>query len=178
MGKIIYVTGGRRSGKSAVAQAMAEGLGGPRVYIATCPVLDDEMRARVEAHRKARQGKEWNTVEEPLALARAMEENPGAGVILVECLTLWVNNILYQAELDGRVARADEAERMMASALEAAARAPGVVIFVSNEVGWGIIPDNPLARLFSDIAGRVNQLAAMKSNEAYLVVSGLSIKIK
>jgi len=174
----VYVTGGRRSGKSAFAQAMAEQSAGGKVYIATCPVIDQETRARVDDHKKAREGKGWVTVEEELDLACAIGRAGSADVILVECLTLWVNNMLYQAQMEEAPAERETVEKMMDKVLDTAGGAGSTVIFVSNEVGLGIIPENPLARKFSDIAGSVNQLAAARADEAYLVVSGLAQKLK
>jgi adenosylcobinamide kinase/adenosylcobinamide-phosphate guanylyltransferase len=178
VGKIVYVTGGRRSGKSAFAQGYAERIGGARVYIATCPALDEETRARVDAHKKAREGKGWMTIEETADLAGAIAKAQGAGVALVECLTLWVNNILYQAEQTGTTPAQETLVDKMAAVLRAARGLAGTAVFVSNEVGWGIIPDNALARRFSDMAGMVNQLAAGEADEAYIVISGIAQKIK
>jgi len=178
VGRIVYVTGGRRSGKSAFAQAMAERATGPKVYVATCPVIDQETSARVEAHKQAREGKGWTTIEEEQDLAGAIKQADGAEAVLVECLTLWVNNLLYQAEQDGDDATQEMVMKVMEEALDTAVAAQGMVIFVSNEVGLGVIPDNPLARKFSDIAGIINQLAATRSDEAYLVVSGIAQKLK
>jgi len=178
VGRIIYVTGGRRSGKSAFAQAMAERVTGAKVYVATCPVIDQETAARVEAHKKARQGKGWATVEEEHDLTGAIRRAGDADAVLVECLTLWLNNLMYREERDGREASREMVTKEMESALGAASAARGAVIFVSNEVGLGIIPDNPLSRKFSDMAGIINQQAAARSDEAYLVVSGLAQKLK
>ena len=174
MGRILFVTGGRRSGKSAFAQALAEKMDGERVYIATSPALDGEMAARIEAHKKAREGKGWRTIEEQTDLAGAIGRAGAAGVALVECLTLWVNNILYHNDSAG----AAEVEAAMALALAQARGGAGTVIFVSNEVGWCVTPENALARRFSDLAGMVNQLAAREADEAYMVISGIPQKIK
>ncbi|MDH5510979.1 MAG: bifunctional adenosylcobinamide kinase/adenosylcobinamide-phosphate guanylyltransferase [Nitrospinota bacterium] len=178
MGRIVYITGGRRSGKSAFAQSMAERATGGKVYVATCPVIDQETSARVEAHKIAREGKGWTTIEEEHDLAGAINRAGVADAVLVECLTLWVNNLLHQAQLAGVDANREAVMKAMAKALDAAAGTEGMVIFVSNEVGLGIIPDNPLARNFSDMAGIINQLAAARADEAYLVVSGIAQKLK
>ena len=176
MGDIIFVTGGRRSGKSVFAQKMAERMNVPRVYIATCPVMDDEMRARVEAHRHAREGKGWKTVEEPVNLARAIMD-VGAGVALVECVTLWVNNLMYERERNGGELTETSAEKLIGETLDVCGKIETDVIFVTNEVGWGIVPDNKAARRFTDIAGKVNQAIASASDEAYLIVSGVPLKL-
>ena len=176
MGRIVFVTGGRRSGKSALAQGYAETLAGERLYIATSPALDEEMAARIEAHKKAREGKGWRTIEEQTDLAGAIGRAGAAGVALVECLTLWVNNILHY---NGSAGAAETvAETAMALTLAQARRAAGTVIFVTNEVGWCVTPENALARRFSDLAGMVNQLAAREADEAYMVISGIPQKIK
>ena len=102
MAEIILVVGGCRSGKSAYAQRLAESLSSRRVYVATCPVIDDEMRRRIERHRAARAGRGWQTIEEPLDLAGVLQSREEKGVALVECVTLWINNLLYAAAQDGR----------------------------------------------------------------------------
>ena len=98
MAKIILITGGSRSGKSAYAQRLAEALPGPRAYVATCPVIDTETAERVKLHREARSASSWETIEEPVDLAGAIGRAATYRVLLVDCLTLWVNNLLYEAE--------------------------------------------------------------------------------
>ena len=102
MAEIILVVGGCRSGKSAYAQALAESLPAGRVFVATCPVIDDEMRRRVEHHRAARRDRGWETIEEPIDLAGVLRRSDQAGVLLVDCITLWINNLMYAADRDGR----------------------------------------------------------------------------
>ena len=99
---IMLVTGGCRSGKSAYAQAAAEGLPGERLYVATCPAIDDELAQRIALHREARRGRGWETVEEPLDLAGALRRRAQCGVVLVDCISLWINNLLYEADRAGR----------------------------------------------------------------------------
>jgi adenosylcobinamide kinase/adenosylcobinamide-phosphate guanylyltransferase len=170
--KLYFITGGARSGKSAFAEKIAADLGGKRAYLATAQALDAEMVARIEHHRK-RRGSAWDTYEEPLAVAELLRKLSGrCDVVLLDCLTLWLSNVMARNSDDASViAQADE--------LVAAIRAfAGSCIVVSNEVGLGIVPDNALARRFRDLAGFVNQKVAQASDEAYLLTSGIPMKIK
>ncbi len=173
MAEIILVTGGARSGKSAFAQARAETLSSDRVYVATSPVTDREMAERIARHQRER-GKGWRTVEETLHLDRVLYGCAGAGVVLVDCLTLWVNNLLLE---DGELGE-DRAAELAVGVVRAAARTAGPVLMVTNEVGWGIVPDNPLARRYRDLVGRVNQTVAAAAAEVFLVVAGQPLRIK
>lgn len=169
----VLVTGGARSGKSAYAQQLAEQLPGPRLYLATAEVRDREMAARVARHQRQR-GPGWQTLEEPRELAAALRRSAaGFGVILVDCITLWLTNLFFASGEDpDSVLR--EVERL-AACLECC---PVPVIMVTNELGQGIVPENPLARRFRDLAGRGNQLLAAACREVYLVCCGLPLKIK
>lgn len=178
MSRLVLTTGGCRSGKSAHAQTLAETLPGPRAYLATCPVIDDEMRRRVDAHRRDREGRGWTTVEESLDLAGAIRRAEGHPVILVDCLTLWLNNLAYEAELAGISLTEDAVAARAAEVAHAARQHGGTVVFVTNEVGMGIVPDNRSARHFRDLAGRVNQTLAAACDEVVLLVSGIPISIK
>ena len=163
------VIGAARSGKSAYAQALAEADGRPPVYIATAGLFDDEMRARVAAHQQARDAR-WRTVEAPLDLAAALARECAAeSFVLVDCLTLWLTNVM----LGGH--NADTATRALAAALPGLA---GPVLFVSNEVGAGIVPDNRLARDFRDAQGRLNQAMARACDAVVLVAAGLPLGLK
>ena len=165
----LFVLGGARSGKTAFAEQTALATGKAPVYLATGGAGDAEMAARIEAHRAAR-GPAWRTVEEPLKLAAAMSrESRAETVILVDCLTLWLSNLM-----------ADDADPLAAGAelVEALAAAPGPVILVSNEVGQGIVPANPLARRFRDAAGRLHQILAAAVPRAVFIVAGLPINLK
>lgn len=161
------VLGGARSGKSRHAQALAEGCAGPRVFIATAQAFDAEMAKRI-AHHRADRGPDWRTVEAPLAVAEAIE-GAGEAVVLVDCLTLWSSNLLLS---EGNI---DAATAALVAAL---ADARGRIILVSNEVGWGIVPDNALARHFRDVAGRVNQRVAAAVDRVDLVVAGITMRLK
>ena len=165
----LFVLGGARSGKTAFAEQTALATGKAPVYLATGGAGDAEMAARIEAHRAAR-GLAWRTVEEPLNLAATISrESRAETVILVDCLTLWLSNLM-----------ADDADPLAAGAglVEALAAAPGPVILVSNEVGQGIVPANPLARRFRDAAGRLHQTVAAVVPRAVFVVAGLPINLK
>ncbi len=168
MGKTILITGGARSGKSGIAETMALSLGRPAVYIATATAGDDEMAARIATHQ-SRRGAEWRTQAEPLDLSAALKATDGQGPRLVDCLTLWLSNVMFA----GRDWRTETAQLIDALYLQAAP-----VILVTNEVGSGIVPDNRLARDFRDAAGHLNQQVAAMADEVYLAVCGLPMKVK
>ncbi|MCE5263597.1 MAG: bifunctional adenosylcobinamide kinase/adenosylcobinamide-phosphate guanylyltransferase [Deltaproteobacteria bacterium] len=178
MAEIILITGGSRSGKSACAQKMAEARPGPRAYVATCPVIDPEMAERVRKHREARVGKGWETIEETVDLAGVIGRARGYRLLLVDCLTLWINNLLYEAEQRGERFMEQEAAERCRELIDAARACPGTVIFVTNEVGMGIVPGNETARRFRDAAGRCNQEMAAAAEKVTLVVSGIPLEIK
>jgi adenosylcobinamide kinase/adenosylcobinamide-phosphate guanylyltransferase len=168
-GRVVLLLGGARSGKSRIAQTRAETLAGDLVYVATGQALDDEMAQRVAQHRADR-GARWRTVEVPLELAAAIRRESGEGrVLLVDCLTLWLSNLMLG---DHDVALATQA------LLDALASTSGTVLLVSNEVGMGIVPENALARRFRDEAGRLNQRVATAANEVLFVAAGLAMPLK
>ncbi|MBB4640123.1 bifunctional adenosylcobinamide kinase/adenosylcobinamide-phosphate guanylyltransferase [Rhizorhapis suberifaciens] len=167
--KTTLVLGGARSGKSRFAQNLAENEAGRLVYVATAGAHDAEMEDRIVRHRMDR-GERWETVEEQTDLAGVIEAHGGTGkVLLVDCLTLWLSNLML-AELDLTAAR----QRLV----QALQRQAGQVIFVSNEVGSGIVPETPLGRAFRDEAGRLNQLLAAEADAVALVVAGLPLWLK
>lgn len=170
--KLILITGGARSGKSAYAELRAFGIGGKRAYLATAQALDAEMAERIEKHRKQR-GATWDTYEEPLAVAELVEKlNNRYDVVLLDCLTLWLSNVMAHTDGDEAVvSRGDE----LVSAIKAFG---GTCIVVTNEVGLGIVPDNPLARKFRDVAGMMNQKMARAADEVYFTASGIPVRIK
>jgi adenosylcobinamide kinase/adenosylcobinamide-phosphate guanylyltransferase len=178
MAEIHLITGGSRSGKSAHAQALAEALPGPRAYVATCPIIDAETAARVKLHREARDAALWDTIEEPVDLAGAIGRATAYRVLLIDCLTLWINNLLFEAEQRGEVFTEEAAAQRSRELIAACGAFPGTVIFVTNEVGMGIVPENELARRFRDCAGRMNQLIAAAAAEVTLVVSGIPLRLK
>ena len=168
MDKLILITGGARSGKSAHAEALVSDMAGDPVYIATAEPGDAEMRERIALHR-ARRGEHWRLVEVPIDLAGALQRVDSAGPILVDCLTLWLSNLM----LAGRDPEA-ETEKL----IRALAKRGGPVVLVTNEVGLGIVPDNALARAYRDAAGRMNHQIADLADEIYFVVAGQPMKVK
>lgn len=178
MARIVLITGGCRSGKSAYAQQLAESLAGRRALVATCPVIDDEMARRIEAHRRDREGRGWETIEEPLDLAGALAGAAEFDVLLVDCITLWVNNLMYQAEQQGQILQEPEAAAACDRMLDSACARPGAVIFVTNEIGLGVVPENAQARRFRDLVGRVNQRIAARARQVTLLASGIPLPLK
>jgi len=182
---MILITGGSRSGKSAYAlnraETLAGALAGTRFFIATSPVTDPEMAARIARHQDERRGRGWHLVEEqtelPTAISRA-----GHGVILIDCLTLWINNLLYQATSRGGLREqsfTDAAMNAHCDRLIAACRQrDGAVLLVTNEVGMGIVPENALARHYRDLIGRVNRRLAAAADEVIFVCCGIPLTIK
>jgi adenosylcobinamide kinase / adenosylcobinamide-phosphate guanylyltransferase len=164
--RMTLVLGGARSGKSAYAEGLIEACPGPWLYLATAQAFDDEMVARIAQHRTRRSGT-WRTRDVPFALPEAVGEAPGP--VLVDCLTLWLTNLIL-AEADV----AEATERLRA----ACARAPGPLVLVGNEVGLGIVPDNALARRFRDAAGRLHQQLAAQADRVVLTVAGLPLIVK
>jgi adenosylcobinamide kinase / adenosylcobinamide-phosphate guanylyltransferase len=163
---IVLIGGGSRSGKSRYALEYAKRTEGPRAFIATAEALDEEMRSRVLAHRTER-GDEFATIEEPLELVAALPD--GYRTVVVDCLTLWISNLMAAArDVYG------EAEALLDRAAESAA----TVILVTNEVGCGIVPENAVARQFRDAAGHVNQRAAARSAEAWWMAFGVPLRLK
>ncbi|TNE37392.1 MAG: bifunctional adenosylcobinamide kinase/adenosylcobinamide-phosphate guanylyltransferase, partial [Alphaproteobacteria bacterium] len=162
--KITLVLGGARSGKSHFAENLARESGLPKVYLATAEAYDAEMETRIQRHQQDR-GPDWTTVEEPIDLATMLQKHSlENNIILVDCLTLWLGNLMgrgsdIMAEFDRLLAILDELK--------------GPVIFVSNEVGQGIVPDNALAREFRDCAGRLHQRLAAKAERVYFITAGI-----
>jgi adenosylcobinamide kinase / adenosylcobinamide-phosphate guanylyltransferase len=165
---IILITGGARSGKSTRAEVRTRAFAGQPVYIATAEALDSEMNQRIAKHR-ARRGQDWLERETPLELVTALAETDGGGARLVDCLTLWLSNLIH-AERDW----AEEASKLA----DALGRQQSPVVLVTNEVGSGIVPDNALARQFRDAAGILNQTIARAADEVELIVAGLPMRVK
>jgi len=178
MAQLILVTGGTRSGKSEYARIFAEALPGPRAFIATCLAIDDEMRERVRKHQQSRLKFSWETIEEPFDPASTLRDHPQFNVYLIDCLTLWLNNLLYRAREQGQTLSEEQAAAMAEELVEASVSASGSVILVTNEVGSGIVPENQDARLFRDLVGSCNQVIARAAKEVVLVSCGLPLKLK
>ncbi len=170
-GKLIFVVGGARSGKSGFALKLAGDLPGPKAYMATARALDLEMEERISAHKKDR-GPGWETIEEPEDVAERIIALNGYGAIVLDCLTLWLMNLIEAGVDDVKVK-----ERAVRLA-EACKGSDACVIAVSNELGLGIVPENPLARRFRDLAGVVNQLVARAADEFYFVAAGIPLRLK
>lgn len=180
MGELILITGGARSGKSAFAEKLAGRRGGDRVlFVATAEAGDDEMKRRIEAHRRSRPAS-WRTLEAPLHVGQAIT---GAGeearVILVDCLALLVSNAMFALEdpLDASAAGAavrEEIRGLFAAGEDESAD----MIVVTNEVGMGLVPDNPLGRLYRDLLGMANRAVAARAHRVYLMVAGLPVDVR
>jgi len=165
------ILGGARSGKSALAERLAAASGGDVVYLATAQARDAEMAARI-AHHRARRPASWACVEEPLALAEALRRHARSrGCVLVDCLTLWLSNLLGDAD-PARFARERDA------LLHALPQLPGDIVLVGNEVGMGIVPMGELSRRFVDEAGRLHQALAALCDRVIFVAAGLPLTLK
>jgi adenosylcobinamide kinase/adenosylcobinamide-phosphate guanylyltransferase len=174
MKHVTFILGGCRSGKSRFALQTARNLAmARRIFIATAVAIDDEMRARVAQHQTER-GKEWITIEAPLKLPQAIEMHARQPeqVVLVDCLTFWVNNLLLES------AESAVVHKHIPRLVEAVAGARCPVLLVSNEVGAGIVPENPLARSFRDIVGSLNQAVAACASRVFWVVAGIPVPVK
>jgi adenosylcobinamide kinase / adenosylcobinamide-phosphate guanylyltransferase len=169
--EIILITGGARSGKSRYAEQRALEMAARPLYVATAEAKDEEMTQRIAEHRK-RRGNQWRTIEEPLELAEALLARRGrTDCALVDCLTLWVSNLLMRH--DDKYA-SQKVEELIKKLPELNFH----LVFVTNEVGWGIVPDSPLARKFRDLAGWTNQQIAQAANEVILMVAGMPMIAK
>lgn len=166
---VILITGGARSGKSAHAEKRTCSFPGRPIYIATAEALDAEMETRIAKHRAKRAAVDWIEREVPLDLLQTLIETDGGGPRLVDCLTLWLSNMMHAG-------RDWEHEVTKLAVFLQGQKSP--VVFVTNEVGLGIVPDNALARSFRDAAGIMNQIIAAVANEVEFVVAGLPMKLK
>jgi len=171
--EIIFIIGGCRSGKSRHALEQAEKISGSkRIFIATCMPLDDEMKERIERHKRERD-KSWKTVEAPVELPEAIKENSREGdVILIDCLTLWINTLLMEIE------DPDVIDQRIHKLILAIKEAKCPIILVSNEVGAGIVPENKLARQFRDLAGFANQKVAECADSVIWMLAGIPVTVK
>lgn len=187
MANFALITGGARSGKSSFAELLAAHPGKPVIYIATAQVLDDEMSLRVKKHRLQRPSN-WQLIEEPFDIPAALNGiRDEDSVVLLDCVTIWLSNLMLKSlDSDSESSYPDtlspEAEEeIMAQVREAASLAKEItpqVIMVTNEVGQGIVPDNPIARSYRDLAGRANQLLAHHAHQLFWVVAGYPIEVK
>jgi len=166
--KLTLVLGGARSGKSRYAESLITALPAPWIYIATAQAADAEMAERIAAHRQ-RRATGWHTIEAPHEIAKAIAQSPPGLPLLVDCLTLWLSNrMLADADMDVEIDRLEQALMRRTSA----------IALVANEVGLGIVPDNPLARRFRDLHGSLNQRMATIADHVVLLVAGLPLSVK
>ncbi|OGJ89257.1 MAG: bifunctional adenosylcobinamide kinase/adenosylcobinamide-phosphate guanylyltransferase [Candidatus Raymondbacteria bacterium RifOxyA12_full_50_37] len=174
MAKIILVTGACRSGKSAFAQTKAAAFGEKAVFVATAEAIDGEMAERIAKHKQNR-NPNWEVLEAPveigLAVGSALTHVP---IVIVDCITIWVANLMHYSSVFNEEKAASVAEELV----KTLSQVEGSVIFVTNEVGWGIVPADPQTRLYRDCAGRINQIIANAADEVYMCVCGIAQKIK
>ncbi len=169
------ITGGARSGKSAFAQDYAESLAGDRLYIATSPPgLDAETAERISRHQAERRGRGWQTVEEEVETAAVIKRAAAGAVILLDCLTMWVNNLQWR----GRVVDESGICACCRGLIAACRGREGVAVLVSGEVGCGIVPEKAVVRMYRDLLGRCNQLIAAAADEVFMVSCGIPLQIK
>jgi len=167
--RIIFITGGQRSGKSRYAQQCAEKLSDHPVYLATARIWDDDFRARVERHQSDRGG-QWLTIEEEVHLSKI---EPEGKVVLLDCITLWLTNLFHDHHYQTEVALEKAKQEW-----DRFTRKEFTLLVVSNELGMGVHPENEAARKFADLQGWMNQHIAAMANEVYLMVSGIPVRIK
>jgi adenosylcobinamide kinase / adenosylcobinamide-phosphate guanylyltransferase len=173
MAAVTLITGGARCGKSAFALQRARACPAPRVFVATAEPFDGEMRTRIERHQQER-GESFLTVEEPRDLDTVLQRLAGqASVVVVDCLTVWLGNLYHAYESDE-----NRIEAHITRTLDSLRTCAMDVILVSNEVGWGIVPENALARAFRDRAGQLNRLTAAIADYVYLMCAGIALPLK
>ncbi|WP_419877198.1 bifunctional adenosylcobinamide kinase/adenosylcobinamide-phosphate guanylyltransferase [Brevibacillus centrosporus] len=181
---VVLITGGAKSGKSSFAEKYAARLGAKGIYIATSPVFDEELEERVKQHqqRRAQAAIPWDTIEEPHELNAILGELAAAAklweeetVVVVDCLILWLSNWLLRFEQDRAMERIEE---QMALLVDTLRTFPGTLLLVTNEVGYGIVPEYPLGRLFRDLAGVMNQRIAAVCDRVFLVTAGIPVELK
>ena len=175
MRQVVLITGGSRSGKSAYALRRGEALPAPRAFVATCPVIDDEMQRRIDRHKAHRDATLWDTIEEPTDLVGVVERSAEYATLLIDCLTLWINNLTYPDNV-----RMEEREiAAHAQAVVAACQdQQGTLLLVTNELGMGIVPGDVATRHFRDLSGRCNQTFGQYADEVILLVSGHPLQVK
>jgi len=169
--RLVLIGGGARSGKSRFALARAQALGARRLFIATAERSDDEMRDRIARHR-AERGAAFDTLEEPRALPEALAADRDHDVVVVDCLTIWISNLLVGGAAPGAV------EGRVADLLAALGRRRSHVVVVSNEVGMGLVPETPLGRVFRDLTGQAHQRLAAVADELYLAAMGVVLRLR
>lgn len=172
MGKITFIVGGAKSGKSAYALSLADRRKKEVAFIATCEPLDKEMRQRIAQHKKTRP-MHWQTFEEPKDVSGLLKKIGNRfDCIVIDCLTLWCSNLVLSGYSQNSI---EEEAKNIITCLKTV---KAISVIVSNELGLGIVPENKLARSFRDIAGRVNQIVADKADKVYFMISGIPMKVK
>jgi adenosylcobinamide kinase/adenosylcobinamide-phosphate guanylyltransferase len=169
--KIILVGGGCRSGKSAFALTLARSLGDCRLFLATAQAGDDEMAARIRLHRDSR-GNDFETVEEPVAICDVLRNAQNHDVVVLDCLTLWITNLLLTG------ADAHDVEAKVSELKDVLERRAVSVVMVTSEVGLGLVPETPLGRIFRDVTGLAHQCLADLADEVYFGVLGVMLRLK
>ena len=177
MASITFITGGCRSGKSSKAEELCLASTGPHHYLATATAFDEGMTKRIDAHKAQRASSNWNNHEEALELLRVIE-TINEGSVLLECITLWINNLMWQPEQNGLELNENIIIEKKQELIVAMQSSKCHFFVVSNETGLGIMPMNAQARLFGDLAGRCNQLFAQAADRAIFMVSGLAMELK
>ncbi len=169
--RFTFILGGARSGKTAFALAAAGKLAGQKTYVATGGAFDAEMTERIKRHKSER-GSTWTTIEEPLDVVKAIAGLDPGRAVLVDCVTLWLNNFIWKGISDEAIL--EEVKRLA----DFCPSCEKDVFMVSNEVGSGIVPEHQVARRFRDLAGEANKMLAASANEVYLMTAGIPLKIK
>ena len=169
--RLVLIAGGARSGKSQFALARAHELGLQRLFIATAERSDDEMRDRIARHR-AERGASFDTLEEPRALPEALAADRDHAVIVVDCLTIWISNLLVGGATEGGV------EERIGALLAALVERRSHIVIVSNEVGMGLVPETPLGRVFRDLTGRAHQRVAAVADKLYFAAMGVLLRLR
>ena len=178
MGKCILLTGGVRSGKSRFALELAEKSGGPVLFVATAEARDEEMRRRITEHQKSRPP-EWGLLEAATDVGRRINEEIGSNrVVILDCATLLLNNVLEKCGTDDETKAEVCVNREIKGLEDSITASEATFIIVTNEVGLGLVPNNPLGRFYRDLLGQVNQRLAKLADRVYLMVSGLPVQIK
>lgn len=185
MSEIIFVTGGAKSGKSAFAESLCIEKNDKTGYIATSIPFDDEMKEKVRLH-KERRPSEWKTYEIYRDIFKKIEIiSKDCNIVMLDCITLMINNLMFDYNLNPQELSNKELEKMekfifeqFEKLLEEIKKTDLYFVFVTNEIGMGVVPENKLSRIYSNIAGKINQYVASKSDEVYLVISGIPVKIK
>lgn len=182
---IVTVTGGARSGKSSFAEKWCMKHSGSAVYIATAQAFDEEMKQRILLHKEQREQEDypWQTIEEPLHLVELLSDyanDANPAVILIDCMTLWLSNVLLAASAKEESPQAIHAyiSGEIDSLVAAVGTYPGIIVIVTNEVGSGIVPEYHLGRLYRDFAGILNRKLAAISDQVFLVTAGIPIELK